>query len=152
MIVAIDPGKTGALAYQSNGSIVMAESFRKDSDGNFHDAHLHGMLKALKWRALERGEPIVCIVEHVHHIKGDGAKGSFSFGENFGLIKGLLRGLDIEYNLVSPQAWKRKLGLLKTEKEHAYQYAKACLPNTKLFKKQADAVCLLLYWKGEQDV
>lgn len=149
MLIAIDPGKGGAIAYEIPSIGLKVDSFKVDKDGKFDEVDLSAKLRVLQQLAISANMTPICTLEHVHAMKDNGVTSSFNFGMNFGFIKGVLTALQMECHLVSPQTWKRKLGLLKTEKKVSHIYAKAAFPNMKIYIKQADAVCLLIYAKGE---
>ena len=53
--------------------------------------------------------PDLAIFEKVHAMPDQGSVGMFQFGDSYGLIKGLLIGLNIPFERVPPQTWKRQL-------------------------------------------
>lgn len=50
-------------------------------------------------------------IEQVSAMPGQGVSSMFAFGEAFGLAKGVLAGLGIPVQTVTPARWKRALGL-----------------------------------------
>lgn len=109
MFIAIDPGKGGAIAYEMPAMGPKVDSFKVDQDGKFDEVDLSAKLRVLQQLAISVNMTPVCVLEHVHAMKDNGVTSSFNFGMNFGFIKGVLTALQMEYNLVSPQAWKRPL-------------------------------------------
>lgn len=99
--LGIDPGKAGALAYIM-GETVSVFSF----DENVYNAAL-GSAALMQ----ENGEHVFCCLEHVGAMPGQGVTSMFSFGENFGFIRGLLHAHCISYELVRPQKWKREFSI-----------------------------------------
>lgn len=53
--------------------------------------------------------PIVCCMEEVHAIYGSSAKGTFSFGEIFGYLQGVVFALGIPLTLVPPKTWQSEI-------------------------------------------
>ena len=51
---------------------------------------------------------ICCIMENVHALHQSAAKATFSFGEIFGLLKGLLIANTIPYHLIPPKTWQKE--------------------------------------------
>ncbi len=49
------------------------------------------------------------VIELAHAMPQQGGVSMFSFGEGYGLWKGLLSGLSIPYDVVSPAKWKRDM-------------------------------------------
>lgn len=103
--IGIDPGKDGAIA------ILWPEygSLREDMirvvafDKNAFRANLE---EASRSRACDYR--VVCVLEHVGAMPGQGSVSMFHFGENFGWIQGVLDTLGLPYELVRPQKWKKE--------------------------------------------
>lgn len=94
--IGIDPGKDGAMAIIESESVHVIPF---DQDG-YRDA-LSGLSPGV-YR---------CCLERVNAMPGQGVTSMFKFGENFGLIQGLLTAYAIPYELVTPQKWKREFGV-----------------------------------------
>jgi len=45
-------------------------------------------------------------MEEIHAVQGSSAKATFSFGEIYGILKGILISLGISYSLVPPRTWQ----------------------------------------------
>lgn len=93
--IGIDPGKKGALAI-INGESVNIYPF----DETTYNEILSGV-----------DAPAVCCLEHVGAMPGQGVTSMFSFGENFGFIRGLLTAHGVPYELVRPQKWKKEYSI-----------------------------------------
>lgn len=94
LYVGIDPGQSGALA-------VLGDEFECPIVIPFDRCEYISILSKISAK-----ESIVCL-EYVTSMPGQGVKSMFSFGENFGFIKGVLEALQVPYELVRPQKWKR---------------------------------------------
>ncbi len=99
--VGIDPGKSGAIAIINEGDIEVVENF---------DLDLYRRVLVEKIVHLDRKQYKV-FIEDVHAMPGQGVTSMFHFGENFGQICGLLTGLGIQYEKVTPAKWKKCLGV-----------------------------------------
>lgn len=66
-------------------------------------------------------------VEHVGSMPGQGVTSMFNFGMGWGLVRGILAGLGIPYELVRPQAWK-KVMLAGMPKDSEYHVASRLWP------------------------
>lgn len=62
-----------------------------------------------RWLVAHRDDIERAFVESVHAMPKQGVSSSFKFGRVFGEIQGLLVGLDIPFELVTPQKWQREL-------------------------------------------
>ncbi len=58
-----------------------------------------------RWRAAE------AFVEHVSARPGEGPAGAFAFGSSRGVIEGVLAACGVPARFVTPQSWKRVVGL-----------------------------------------
>ena len=101
--IGIDPGKDGALAMI-------------DEDGNvcgifpFSEVAYVSICYQMKGKCK-------CALERVSARPGQGTVSMFSFGENYGFIRGVLEANDIPYELVRPQKWKKEFGLTSDKKQ-----------------------------------
>lgn len=96
--MGIDPGKSGALAVISEQrTIIKIRSFDRA-------AYLEVMREY-------SGQDIVCCLEHVGAMPGQGVTSMFSFGENFGWLQGALEASGIAYQLARPRVWKKDYSL-----------------------------------------
>lgn len=94
--VGIDPGKAGFAAVIQEDGTVRSAPFSE-----------HGY--AILFESL-LNERTFAILERVHSSPQMGVTSSFSFGQNFGFIQGLLTANRISYELVLPNKWKRFFG------------------------------------------
>jgi crossover junction endodeoxyribonuclease RuvC len=106
MIVGIDPGATGAVAWVTDhGHLIEVSDLP-------HVAKV-GLLPAVFATMLRGGDREIthAFVERVASRPGAGVAGMFNFGRDYGQILGVLAALDIPVTLVTPQVWKRSLSV-----------------------------------------
>ena len=72
----------------------------------------------------------MAVLEHVGAMPGQGVTSMFSFGENFGYLKGLLEAFEIPYELVRPQRWKKEFGIIG--KNQSVEVCKRLFPGVSL--------------------
>ena len=97
--VGIDPGKNGGLAFIPEGGKNGPYALPFDKD------------EYLTTLAAERSNGrLMAVLERVSAMPKQGVVSTFSFGENFGWIQGVLESLSIPYELVRPQQWKKMFG------------------------------------------
>lgn len=118
MIIGIDPGQTGALAFFNRGKVValvdMPTMARTHGKGQQIDPYTLATL------ILEnRGQFGEAVMEQVSAMNGQGVTSCFNFGESVGIIKGVLGALQIPVLMVTPQKWKRAAWLIGKEKDAA---------------------------------
>lgn len=113
LIVGIDPGLSGAIAWLSaDGHLidvldlpVVDVAVGGKTRRRMVPAILADMLLA------DQRKPDHVFVEDVGPTPRDGAVGAFTFGRGFGQIEGVLVGLGLPLTLVRPQAWKKHFRL-----------------------------------------
>lgn len=145
MIVGIDPGKSGAMAYISpaDGCAAMAMPVSgKEIDG----AILAAELKNLR--------PSLVVIEKAQAMPKQGVASMFNYGKGFGVLMGICEALGISYRLVTPQQWKKVVleGTAK-DKDAAINFVRRAYPGVDLTpgrKKKphdgmADAICIAEY-------
>jgi len=146
MIVGIDPGQTGGIAYidaaSGTSDAIPMPLMGKEIDG-------HELANALRGRSID-----TVILEKVHAMPKQGVSSTFKFGMGFGLVIGVCEALSIPYRLVTPQAWKKAVlaGTTK-DKDAAVSFVRRAYPSIDLTPGRkrvphdgmADAVCLAEY-------
>jgi crossover junction endodeoxyribonuclease RuvC len=100
--IGIDPGGTsGAVVAHIVGKDDTVNSIDIEF-GKSTDAEIAKFFKRLS------GVPCYACIEKVHAMPGQGVTSTFSFGQNYGFIKGVLSAYLIPYEEVTPQTWMRK--------------------------------------------
>jgi crossover junction endodeoxyribonuclease RuvC len=125
IIIGVDPGVTGgivALDAETNQIIgkhtmptITTEGTTKTKAGNLKKRTRIDPVEVARIIRLYPREETEIIMELVGPMPGskNGAAALFSFGEGFGLLKGLFCGLRYKYSLVRPQRWQLPLSELK---------------------------------------
>lgn len=115
--IGIDPGKSGALAILYPWGDVKTVPFNNILYVN--------ALNELK------GQSVVCCLEKVGAMPGQGVVSMFNFGHNFGFIEGLLQANGVSYQLVPPQTWKKEFSL-SSEKNKSIEVCQKLFPQVSL--------------------
>lgn len=103
--IGIDPGMTGAIALvDENASLI--DVYDMPVVGGQVSAHLLDDLEV--WDRFDFG-PV--ILEDVHAMPKQGVTSSFGFGRSKGVVEGVFAAYRRPINYVSPQRWKKALGL-----------------------------------------
>jgi len=101
-IIGIDPGKNGAIVWMDSDGIVL-EKQPMPLVGKEFDLHQFSkLLDEIIW-----GKSIHVFIEQVHAIYGSAAGATFTFGEIYGAIKGIVSAKAIPYTLVQPKKWQK---------------------------------------------
>lgn len=153
VILAIDPGKSGGIAYYTpaDGS-KPARAYAypmPDTPG--------GVLELLRDAVAVAGGPerVEVFLESVSgYAGGPGQPGSamFRFGEGFGFIQGACMALGVSVALVHPQRWQKALALgtrgatdKAAWKRKLRAAAERLFPSLRVTLKTADALLILAY-------
>lgn len=112
LILAIDPGLTGAFAIldRSSGELIAVDDLPVIRDGK--SAWIDADTLVGQWIDLRAGREIHAIIERVHAMPKNGCVAAFSQGCTFGSILAALQIVRARIEFVPPQTWKRPLGLI----------------------------------------
>ena len=135
-VIGIDPGKSGAMAicYPDNNIRVV----KMDEDTYIEELNL---IKS-------QSDNIICWLEHVHAMPGQGVTSMFTFGDNYGWLRGALRALEIPTELIRPQAWQKGLPGLQglkgdARKRKLKEHATRIFPAQKPTLNTADSLLIM---------
>lgn len=123
--MAIDPGSKGFIVTQT------------DNDFSFYsieDNDLHQLAKIIENIRLSNTN-LVCVMEQIHAIFGSSAKATFSFGEIYGQLQGLLIANKIPYVLVQPKVWQKEMW---TNSDMVVNYKKVVVKGKETTRKEVD--------------
>lgn len=155
-VIGIDPGNTGALA-SINMVTHKAEAIEVPLLGKEIDARELALRLGMVLQQAGK-EKVLIYIERVHAFHKSSATSAFSFGQAYGILKGVLTVLgmysDLSIEYVTPQAWKKVVlaGTAK-DKDAAVLFVRNKYPEVDLLpgeKKKphdgiADAVCIAHY-------
>jgi crossover junction endodeoxyribonuclease RuvC len=106
-IVAVDPGLSGAIAFLTGDALTVHDmptlASGKDSRKEIDLAALATLL--------DRDDLAHAFVERVGAMPGQGVTSMFRFGHAVGVIHGMLGLARVPITLVTPQSWKRAMGV-----------------------------------------
>lgn len=130
MIIGIDPGLTGAIAKISDTDLVSVQDMPTKKLGKKNKVDGAALSEILK-------DAKHIYLEDVASRPGQGVVSVFTFGEGFGVIKGVCESLGIPYSLIKPNEWQKRFGLNTGTKDKAKK------------KKEIADKCLSFYPKAE---
>lgn len=88
----------------------------------------------------------ILALEKVHSFPGQGVASTFTFGKNYGFLRGVIMTLKIPLVDVTPSVWMKALGCqTKGDKNVTKSMAQQLFPNVKITHKTADAI-LIAHW------
>lgn len=145
MIIAIDPGKNGALVLR-NGNEILSVDAMPDTCTDLSD-----LLDRYKCISIQENSRLTAYLEQVHAMPGQGTVSMFTFGQGFGHLEQALADFRIRTVKVQPNAWQTALSLSskgKTKREHKNilkQKAQELFPDIKITLANADALLISEY-------
>ena len=107
-LIAVDPGKNGALAWVCNGAPPSVAKIAINPLDVVDQIHLLPDLPAFKPGA------VVCFFEEVSGYAGKAQPGSamFRFGRQVGVVEGVLASMGVQVRKIGPQKWQKALSAL----------------------------------------
>jgi len=129
--LGIDPGISGGLAIvNSLGKLCDAVGFK-----NLTETDINDWMLAYPYS--------LALLEKVHSMPKQGVKSTFTFGQSYGLLRGVLVANNLKREFVTPQVWQKALGCMtKGDKNVTKAKAQELFPNRKITHAIADA-CLI---------
>ncbi len=121
VFVGIDPGVTGALVVLEDGELEFHDTvtYQDGKRTRIDAAGCAALLRDVKRDCLPRpipGNPLLTnqktlfvYIEKSQPMPKNGSIGCFGLGYSYGVWIGILAALEIPYQLVTPQAWKKLL-------------------------------------------
>ena len=153
--IGIDPGVSGAIVVLYNGQ--PSDAFRMPIMKIGKSSRVNASALAAMLRPYSASYvPVQVYVEQVGAMPGQGVSSMFSFGHSCGVIAGILGAFKMPVELVPPQAWKKRAGLIGKDKDAARSRAIQMWPDWRELDKKgagqafADAA-LIAYYGVEGD-
>jgi hypothetical protein len=125
MLVAFDPGISGAAAYHTveSGHLLTAEDLPVVA-GQVDAVSLANRLSEMK--------PVAAFVERVGAMPKQGVSSTFKFGQANGVLIGVLAALHVPMHFITPGTWKKHYGL-DADKEKSRLKALQLFPESAAF-------------------
>lgn len=111
-VLGIDPGFGGAVAcifpdgYLAN--VIDTPTVQVKGKTQYVEDEMRSILDVFRGSA-----PAIAVIEIVGAMPGQGVTSMFRFGMGWGLWRGMLKGLGIDYVGYRPQEWKAHFGLTR---------------------------------------
>jgi crossover junction endodeoxyribonuclease RuvC len=96
--IGVDPGAKGALAYITSQGICAV--------WDYDDPKWQLFLRIV---ATRQSDGVMAMIESAHAMPKQGVSSMFNFGKNYGRWHGWFDALQIPYQIVTPQKWKKKI-------------------------------------------
>ena len=154
IILGIDPGLSGALAFLNveDGILDIVDMptvsiTRNNKTKNEVSAPM--LASVIRARQVDSA-----IIEKVGAMRGQGTSSMFSFGRSVGMVEGVLAGLMIPVDYVTPQRWQKSIGV-RDGKDGSREIAARLFPAyAAMFMRKKDNgrsdAALIAYWAATQ--
>ena len=142
ILLAVDPGKTGAVAAFEAGSL---RTVHDPVDGSLTRRFADLLLDCLDFR-----HRVTVVIERVNGVPGQSGPASFNFGYGAGALYGVCVGLGVEPILIPPATWKQQMGLRHADKKASVALAQKLWGEKHFYLAKhdgrAEAALLGRYW------
>lgn len=138
IVVSIDPGATGAIAFFENGSLLSVEDMPA----------IEVMVGKTKRRRVSAGAVASVLFKHGHvaHVytekvgpmPTDGSQQAFGLGFSAGILDGVVAALGLPISQFTPQAWKKGMGLDKDKGKCRFRAIQLFPEHAALFARVKD--------------
>ncbi len=129
VVLGIDPGLRGAIAVLQDGRLLNVIDMPVIQTASKKQINAHALIQFFHALRGAYGE-VRAVVEKAQAAPGQGAAASFSYGTGFGLLLGCLIACEIRYTTVTPQTWRRNVGLMRgTDKKASITKAIELFPS-----------------------
>ena len=144
-IIGIDPGKSGGIAWISDGKPCVEKMPETLQD-------LWELIISIKGlQHWDCRNDCHAYIESVHSSPQMGVKSAFTFGNGFGHLEMALTAAGIPFERVSPQKWQKALGCMtKGDKNVSKRRAQELFPTMKITHATADALLIAHYGTKQQ--
>lgn len=154
IVIGVDPGLTGAMAfYDADSDEVFATLDMPLTD------RMYGSGSEIDWPLLRdqieeiidlmcetREKDLLAAIENVGVMPKQGAVSGFQFGRVIGGLESMFAVMRISQIKVHPATWKKRFGLVGTDKQACLDMVKATYPEANLSLKKhhnrADAIAI----------
>lgn len=120
LFIGIDPGKNGGIAQiDTENGVICTEPYSDTA-----------LITACN-EANYGTNGVICCLEKVGAMPGQGVVSMFNFGQSVGYIKGVLESFRIPYQEITPQKWKREFGL-SSDKAASAEICRKLFPDINL--------------------
>lgn len=147
MIIGIDPGLTGAIAWLNEDDLSFINVVDMPTmalTGARRQVNAAELAKIIN-ETLDKEVGIIYL-ERVSAMPKQGVSSVFSFGMSYGIVLGVVAALGLPMALATPQSWKKRAGLIGKEKDAARTLAQQLYPAAPLGRKmdcgRADALLI----------
>ncbi len=152
MILAVDPGASGALAFfnPTAGTLDIVDMPTVEvKRGAKNKTEISPQMLAV---LIRDRYPSIAVLERVGAMPGQGTASMFQFGRGVGMMEGVLAALFIPTEYVTPQAWQKAVGSREGKDGNRQRAAELFPAYANLFARKKDDgradAALMAWWKA----
>lgn len=154
VILAIDPGASGALAFFNPASGMLDVEDMPTLEVNRGNKMKREISPQMLAGIIASRKPDRAIIELVGAMPGQGVTSMFAFGKSYGICIGICAGLQIPIEHVTPAKWKKSVGAREGKDGNRMRAAEVFPAYAHLFRRvkddgRADAA-LICFWAATQ--
>lgn len=127
-ILGIDPGLSGALALFDGKTLAIFDTPTTTRTVGKSKKQQIDIYQLGSWLDIHRNRIRFAMIEEVGAMPGQGVTSMFNFGFTTGAIHGALGASAIPLQLVRPNVWKQRFGLIGQDKDASRQAASRLAP------------------------
>lgn len=138
IFIGVDPGVSGSIVALR----ATVDKFHSDIAGMQRLSDTEHEISRFLFDMAADGE-CFAFVEKVHAMPKQGVRSMFTFGQNYGMVRGMLAAHRIPFDDVTPQRWQKELGCLsKGDKNTTKAKAGQLFPQVKVAHWFADGLLI----------
>lgn len=154
LICGIDPGASGGIAFLETDTQFVSVFKMPETEDDLADLLRYDRIVCAYVEAVT---PMRAPVDEVGGSRQMGLGSTWKFGQNYGMIRGILAALQIKREFVRPQVWQPALGIPKRDKKSQTEHknvlkakAQQLFPGLKVTHAIADALLIAEFGRRQQ--
>lgn len=150
MILAIDPGASGALAFFNTTEGVLDILDMPTVEVKRGNKDKREISPAMLATEITRHQIDLVVLERVGAMPGQGVSSTYQFGRGVGMVEGVVSALRLPLQYVTPQRWQRDLNVRDGKDGNRQRAAELFPAYAHLFARKKDDgradAALMAYW------
>lgn len=150
MILAIDPGASGALCFFNTTDGVLDIVDMPTVEVKRGNKDKREISPAMLATEITRRQVDLVVLERVGAMPGQGVSSTYQFGRGVGMVEGVVSALRLPLQYVTPQRWQRDLNVRDGKDGNRQRAAELFPAYAHLFARKKDDgradAALMAYW------
>lgn len=150
MILAIDPGASGALAFFNPAAGILDIVDMPTVEVKRGNKDKREISPAMLATEIARHQVDLVVLERVGAMPGQGVSSTYQFGRGVGMVEGVVSALRLPMQYVTPQRWQKDLNVRGGKDGNRQRAAELFPAYAHLFERKKDDgradAALMAYW------